>query len=301
MYYTGNVPETLKTQLQPFPENPDKNSEDRYQQSFLVIGQQPDPQHVKKAEQLNIRTYPVDLYTGWFHPEHPRGEHNPGRGYTTTDPAHLSEWQTVEWVETDPHARTQRIGGYPTPLYGEGITLVNEDNDGPLCFLGQAFLPDGRFIQAYTDADGALSGDSGDYEESYDSLGKDPYYQHLPSDAIYEQSDIIIVEGQNPPPWIILKKNEQQYIWNEKAYTTDRYPVRPSWTVFDDTPDDTPFFIFQIPTAVDNENSTIPSKDWTIHNAYIFWNGLNHCRIIWQWKKDLLWWTPEYKQLFSEE
>lgn len=69
-----------------------------------------------------------------------------------------SEWRKVNGKKVDPESRVTRVGGMPTPIYGENL-YPHYDEDWPLFFYGQVILPDGRLAQIYTDPDAVGNGD----------------------------------------------------------------------------------------------------------------------------------------------
>lgn len=193
-----------------------------------------------------------------------------------------SEWRKVNWKKVGPESRVTRVGGLPTPIYGENLYPHYEEG-WPLFFYGQVVLPDGRLAQVYTDPDAVGNGDWGNYEDSYEEMVSDtPHYQRRQPDDLDGVYDLVLIEGEPLPEDVSLlpldpEMREAILLDSEDAYSADSFPSEPSWLGYEDTPEDDPHFLFQIP----NESHGTEMFSWTWAVAYVFWNGKNHARIIW--------------------
>lgn len=192
------------------------------------------------------------------------------------------EWLKLKWTKvTHWEAKETRWGGYPTPsVWGLNKKLVNKhDTDQEYYFLGQVLLPNNKLAFVYTDPDGVLNGDYGNYEDSYPDYDMTPFYQRYePTEELEDLYDFVIIEGEPLPKWLKKIKGEQEII-SEESYTpaSKNIPAIPNWIGYEDFPADINSFVFQFPGSF---NNGIPS--WDFNAMYIWWDGVNKSRLTWQ-------------------
>lgn len=114
-------------------------------------------------------------------------------------------------------------------------------------------------------------------------VSETPYYQRRQPEDLEGVYDLVLIEGEPLPEDISLlplspEMREAILFDSEDAYSADSFPSEPSWLGYEDTPEDDTHFLFQIPEAVHGEDRF----SWSWAGAYVFWDGKNHARMIWQ-------------------
>jgi hypothetical protein len=191
----------------------------------------------------------------------------------------------MRFEKTDPRARTTRIGGIPTPIFGNKIAVNNEYGCVPM-FVAQIVLPDNKLVQVFTDPD-ITNGDWGNYLEAYAETAEDnPHFQHSnpvrPEDII----DFSITEGQELPKCYDLEEGDFEKDGDYSLQAWRPLDNECKWYSYDDTPPKFNEFLLQVPDSIINNNYTEgEDADLSFGSLYLFKNKANQTKIIWQFEE----------------
>jgi len=191
----------------------------------------------------------------------------------------------MRFEQTDPRARITRIGGIPTPIFGNKIAVNNEYGCIPM-FVAQVILPDNKLVQVFTDPD-ITNGDWGNYLDAYgETTEENPHFQHKKPESPEDIIDFSIVEGQKLPKYYDLEDGdfEKDGDYSLKAWSPLDSEVK--WYSHDDTPPKFEEFLLQVPVSIiDNRYTEGEEADLSFGSLYLFKNSKNKTKIIWQFEE----------------